>query len=160
MTGSAGEIGWALEALLLAERELLLFAGFWIAVGLIDELAVDLSWLWLKLTGRARTRTLPPGFGAAPLAGPMAVFIPAFAESAVIGVTIRHLLQAWPQEALRLYVGCYRNDPVTLAAGAGDPRLRLVLVDGAGPTTKADCLNRLYAALQVDEARSARRSGP
>lgn len=161
MTGTAGEIGWGLEALLLAERELLLFAGFWIAVGLVDELAIDLSWLWLKLTGRARTRTLPPGFGAAPLAGPMAVLIPAYGESAVIGTTIRHLLQVWPQDALRLYVGCYRNDPATLAAAVaaagGDPRLRLVLVDGAGPTTKAHCLNRLYAALEADEARSARR---
>ncbi|NBW76795.1 MAG: glycosyl transferase family protein [Sphingomonadaceae bacterium] len=161
MTGSAGEIGWALEAVLLAERELLLFAGFWIAVGLIDELAIDLSWLWLKLTGRARTRTLPAGYGDAPLAGPLAVFIPAYAESAVIGVTIRHLLKTWQQDALRLYVGCYRNDPATLAAAvaaaAGDPRLRVVLVDAAGPTTKADCLNRLYAALQADEGRGARR---
>lgn len=161
MGGTAGEIGWVLEALLLAERELLLFAGFWIAVGLIDELAIDLSWLWLKLTGRARTGVLPPGYGAAPLAGPLAVFIPAYAESAVIGVTIRHLLQAWPQAALRLYVGCYRNDPATIAAAvaaaAGDPRLRLVLVDAAGPTTKAHCLNRLYAALQADEVRGGRR---
>jgi adsorption protein B len=161
MTGSAGEIGWALEALLLAERELLLFAGFWIAVGLIDELAVDLWWFWLKLTGRARTRTLPADFGTAPLAGPLAVFIPAYAESKVIGVTIQHLLRTWPQEALRLYVGCYRNDPATLsaaiAAAQGDVRLRLVLLDAAGPTTKADCLNRLYAALEADEARSGRR---
>ena len=161
MTGSASEIGWALEALLLAERELLLFAGFWIAVGLVDELAVDLSWLWLKLTGRARTGILPAGFGGAPLAGPIAVFIPAFAESAVIGVTIRHLLEVWPQAALRLYVGCYRNDPATLAAARaaahGDPRLRLVLLDSVGPTTKADCLNRLYTALQADELRGDRR---
>ena len=89
MTGSGFHIGWALEAVLLAERELLLFAGFWLAIGLLDELAVDLAWFWLKVSGRARTRSLPPGYGQAPLAGPMAVFIPAFAESAVIGTTIR-----------------------------------------------------------------------
>lgn len=158
MTGSAGEIGWALEAALLAERELLLFAGFWIAVGLLDELAIDLVWVWLKLSGRARTRILPSGFGQAPLAGPLAVFIPAFGESAVIGSTIGHLLKTWPQATLRLYVGCYRNDPGTvaaaLAAAGGDPRLRLVLLEAVGPTTKAHCLNRLYAALQADEARS------
>jgi adsorption protein B len=161
MAGSAGDISWALEAVLLAERELLLFAGFWLAVGLLDELAIDLSWFWLKLTGRARTRSLPAGYGVAPLAGPVAVFIPAFAESAVIGTTIRHMLLTWRQEALRLYVGCYGNDPVTLAAAihaAGDdPRLRLVLVNANGPTTKADCLNRLYAALEVDEKRDGRR---
>ena len=161
MTGSGFHIDWTLEAVLLAERELLLFAGFWLAIGLLDELAVDLAWFWLKVSGRARTRSLPPGYGQAPLAGPMAVFIPAFAESAVIGTTIRHLLQTWQQSALRLYVGCYRNDPATLAAAVAaarnDPRLRLVLLAGHGPTTKADCLNRLYAALQADEQRSGRR---
>jgi adsorption protein B len=161
MTGSSGGIGWALEALLLAERELLLFAGFWLALGLIDELAIDLTWLWLKGTGRARTRRLPPGYGTEPLAGPLAVFIPAYAERTVIGITIRHLLDTWRQDALRLYVGCYRNDPATMAAAidaaGGDHRLRLVLLDAPGPTTKADCLNRLYAALELDEARSAQR---
>lgn len=161
MFGSTGEIGWALEALLLAERELLLFAGFWIVLGLADELAVDLVWLWLRLTGRARTPRLPSGYGTAPLGGPLAVFIPAYAESAIIGVTVRHLLQTWQQADLQLYVGCYRNDAATLAAVAmaalGDRRLRLVVVDAAGPTTKADCLNRLYQALEDDEHRAGRK---
>lgn len=161
MSGSAGEIGWALEALLLAERELLLFAGFWIAVGLLDELVIDLAWFWLKLTGNARTRSLPAGYGSAPLAGPIAVFIPAYAESSVIGITISHLLKTWQQDALRIYIGCYRNDPATLAAAVaaagGDKRLRLVMLNAMGPTTKADCLNRLYAALELDEKRSGRR---
>lgn len=161
MTGSADGIGWALEVLLLAERELLLFAGCWIAVGLADELAVDLVWFWLRLTGRAATRRLPAGYGTAPLAGPIAVLIPAYAESAVIGVTVRHLLATWRQPQLRLYIGCYRNDPATLLAaaqaGGGDPRLRIVLVAAEGPTTKADCLNRLFLALAGDEVRCGQR---
>ena len=57
MTGSGFHIDWTLEAVLLAERELLLFAGFWLAIGLLDELAVDLAWFWLKVSGRARTRS-------------------------------------------------------------------------------------------------------
>lgn len=161
MSGPGEHIGWALEALLLAERELLLFAGFWLAVGLIDELAVDLAWLWLRLTGKIPTRHLPAGYGTAPLAGPIAVFVPAYAESQVIGQTIGHILRVWPQAALRLYVGCYRNDPATLAAAMaaaeGDTRLRLVVIDAAGPTTKADCLNRLYRALCDDEGRAGMR---
>ena len=64
---------------------------------------------------------------------PAAVLIPAWQEAAVIGQTIRHLLDTWPQPQLRLYVGCYRNDPATLGAGIaaahGDPRLRLVILD-------------------------------
>jgi len=160
MAGPAGELGWLLHSLLLIERELLLFAGFWIVVGLADELAIDLTWLWLRLTGRARTGQLPAGYGAQPLAGPLAVLIPAYAEAPVIGTTVAHILGAWPQAELRLYVGCYRNDPPTIgaviAAAGGDPRLRLVIHGSPGPTTKADCLNRLYAALCIDERRSGR----
>src|SRR5690606_307393 len=55
-------------------------------------------------------------------------------------------------------VGCYRNDPATLAAimrgAGGDNRVRAVVLGHEGPTTKADCLNRLYAAFEEDERRS------
>lgn len=158
MAGPAGELGWLLEALLVVERELLLFAGFWIIVGLTDELAIDLAWLWLRFTGQARTGQLPANQAVQPLVGPLAVFIPAFAEAPVIGTTVSHILRAWPQAELRLYVGCYRNDPATIsaviAAANDDPRMRLVVHGAPGPTTKADCLNRLYAALCSDEQRS------
>jgi adsorption protein B len=86
-----------------------------------------------------------------------AVFLPAWQESGVVDQTIRHMLHAWPQRELMLYVGCYRNDPETIsaamAAAAGDGRVRVVVHDRDGPTTKADCLNRLYAALAADERR-------
>lgn len=95
----------ALHWLLAFERELLAFAAFWFCVGLADEFALDLSWLWLRLTGRARIRQLRPGHGKGPLTGPAAVLIPAFQESAVIATTVSHMLQAWPQPNLRIYVG-------------------------------------------------------
>lgn len=76
--------------------------------------------------------------------------------------TVAHALKAWPQTELRLYVGCYRNDQQTIAAVLAsigqDNRVRLVIHDKAGPTTKADCLNRLYQALQTDERRTGERS--
>jgi adsorption protein B len=82
------------------------------------------------------------------------------AESAVIGATVGHMLRVWPQTALRIYVGCYCNDGATvgavMAAAGGDPRLRVVITDRPGPTTKADCLNRLYNALMDDERRMGR----
>lgn len=147
-----------LQWLVPIERELLIFASFWFVVGLVDEFAIDLSWLWLKLTGHARTPRLPRGYGRAELTGPLAVLIPAYQESVVIGATIAHMLRAWPQRELRLYVGCYRNDPATLAAAmeaaGADARVRLVVHGAEGPTTKADCLNRLYAALCADERRA------
>ncbi len=146
----------------LLQRELLLFAGIFFLIGALDDLAVDAVWLWLRLTGRAPTRWRSrAALQFRKLSGPVAVVIPAWQEAAVIGQTIRHLLATWPQPDLRLYIGCYANDPATLgaaiAAAEGDPRLRLVIHGRAGPTTKADCLNRLYAALTIDEERGGRR---
>lgn len=148
-----------LRLLQVAEHELLLFAAFWFILGAIDELAIDIAWLWLRLTRRLLpARRIAPDVRAdADLSGPLAVLVPAWQEAGVIGVMIAHTLRAWPQPSLRLYVGCYRNDPETIAAAVagshGDARLRLVIHDRPGPTTKADCLNRLYAALCEDEAR-------
>ncbi len=149
--------GWQWIALL--QHELLLFAGVFFLIGALDDLAVDAVWIWLKATGQAVTprRSRRPLQNRS-LHGHAAVLIPAWQESAVIGATIRHILDSWPQPNLRLYVGCYRNDPATLAAAVaaakGDVRLRLVIHDRDGPSTKADCLNRLYQALTLDEVRT------
>ena len=150
------------QGLVLLQHELLLFAGAFFLIGALDDLAVDALWLWLRARGRAVTpRRSRAMLRHRRLSGPVAVVVPAWQESAVIGRTIRHLLETWPQAELRLYVGCYRNDPATLgaaiAAARGDPRLRVVIHGQDGPTTKADCLNRLYAAAALDEARSGQR---
>jgi len=151
---------WSLlEWLALIEHELLLFAGFFFLIGALDELAIDLTWIWLRLSGKARSWRINRSEGrSTPLAGQVAVMIPAWLEHGVITATIAYTLRAWPQEALRIYVGCYRNDPLTAEAilrGTGhDRRVRLVVHDREGPTTKADCLNRLYAAMVQDEQRS------
>jgi adsorption protein B len=145
-----------LEWLAFVQYELLLFAAVFFLIGAIDEIAVDVAWLWLRLTGRARSfRIDRKKARARALLGPAAVLIPVWQEDQVIEFTVAHALAAWPQADLRLYVGCYPNDPDTLEAvmrGAGsDPRIRAVLLEHEGPTTKADCLNRLYAALEEDE---------
>ncbi|WP_395390762.1 glycosyl transferase family protein [Novosphingobium sp. BL-8A] len=139
------------------EQELLLFTAFWLLLGAFDDLGADIAWLWLCLTGKARSTRLPADACNARLTGRIAIFIAAWHEDGVIGHTVRHALSAWNAQDFRLYVGCYANDPATLAAameGAGnDTRVRLVIHSRQGPTTKADCLNRLYAALCEDEDR-------
>lgn len=145
--------------LALLQHEMLLFAGVFFLIGAADELAVDLTYLWLRWTGRARTGSLPDNTPVdRPLSGSAALFIPAWQEQHVIGTTIRHALAAWPHRDLRIYVGCYANDPDTIAAvetaARNDVRVRLVVSRQAGPTTKADCLNRIYDALCEDERRS------
>ncbi|OGS47930.1 MAG: hypothetical protein A3J40_05590 [Erythrobacter sp. RIFCSPHIGHO2_12_FULL_63_10] len=145
--------------IVLIQHELLLFACVFFLLGALDDFTVDIAWLWLRVSGRARThRIARADWVGAPLKGTAAVFIPTWQEANVIGATIRHMLAAWPQCELRIYVGCYRNDADTIAAvmraAQGDARLRLVIHDRDGPSTKADCLNRLYCALGADEARS------
>ncbi|QFT76971.1 glycosyl transferase family protein [Erythrobacter sp. THAF29] len=151
---------WQWVALL--QHELLLFAGVFFLIGALDDASVDLAWLWLKFTGRAQTPTVERAqMQSRSLHGPAAIFIPAWHEAAVIGDTIAHTLASWPQDGLRLYVGCYRNDPATIAAAMRaartDSRLRIVIHDREGPSTKADCLNRLYEAMRDDERRSGMR---
>ena len=141
-----------LEWLALLEIELLLFAGVFFLLGALDDLLVDAVWFVLLIKGRVRSVTIDRGTTVGrTLKDPVALFLPAWSESAVIGTTIAHARYAWPQALLRIYVGCYRNDPNTIAAaraGAGDdPRVRIVILDRDGPTNKADCLNCLYHAM-------------
>lgn len=155
--------GWDLwQWFAVLQHELLLFAGVFFLIGAIDDLAIDLVYLWRRLSGRARTiRVDGEELADEALSGDAAIFIPAWHEDAVIGDTISHALNVWRQPNIILYVGCYPNDPATMAAvmkvASGDPRLRLVIHDRDGPTTKADCLNRLYRALEADELRAGRR---
>lgn len=151
---------WQWVALL--QNELLLFAGVFFLIGALDDVSIDLAWVWLRLSGRARTRCVDrTAMQSKALHGHAAVLIPAWHESEVIGDTIAHMLASWPQERLRLYVGCYRNDPATIAAAMraarGDRRLRIVIHGREGPSTKADCLNRLYEAMRDDERRTQNR---
>lgn len=150
-----------LAAFDFALRETTLFAaaGFFI-LGLSD-LALDLVWI-----GRAGTRGLL-GRRDAALAdlpepaepGRLAVFVPAWDESDVIAPMLRNALKAWGSGDFLLYVGCYPNDPATVAAvrGVGDPRIRVAIGAGPGPTTKGDCLNRIWAAMVEDERAAGRR---
>lgn len=145
-----------IEWFMLAHHELLLFTVAFLVPGIVDELAFDLTYLALWSRGRVKALSLDSEWQALqPLSGRAAVFIPAFQESAVINSTITHALAAWPQPDMVVYVGCYRNDPLTIAEveaiASTTDRVRLVINDRDGPTTKAQCLNTIYAALLEDE---------
>jgi bacteriophage N4 adsorption protein B len=145
-----------------AREELLLFSGFWFLVGGIDDLLVDLIWLvrtaWRKLI---RYRSSPPlradQLSAPAHSGIMAIFIPAWQEAAVIGAMLSQCHKAWSESGIeyRIYVGCYPNDSASIkavmAAASVATHIQIILCHNAGPTTKADCLNRLWHALTKDE---------
>lgn len=130
-------------------RELVLFASVGILLIGLDDLLFDLLWL---TTSRSEAPAPPtPSL----LTGKFAVFIPAWREEAVLADTLQRMLAAWDGEDFRIYVGCYPNDAPTLLSVspliARDRRLRLVIGEGEGPTTKGDNLNRMWAALGADE---------
>lgn len=134
---------WALDSAL---REAVLLAAVLFVIGGIDDLLIDL--LWLRHRRRAR---LLDGFPLAPSRCRMAVFVPAWDEQQVIAAMLRAALLRYDHPDYRILVGCYPNDAGTIGAVAGvardDSRIRLVIGDDPGPTTKADCLNTLWRAL-------------
>lgn len=147
--------GTLLDAAAFLVRELALFAAVGFVILGASDLLVDFIWIGLKLKRlllRVPHTTLAD-LPAPERPGPLAVFIPAWQESEVIGAMLRHALGAWRRGDVRLYVGCYPNDPATTAAvtAIDDPRIRLVIGDRPGPTTKADNLNTIWRALRADE---------
>jgi bacteriophage N4 adsorption protein B len=146
----------------LFQRELLLFSAAWLLIGAADDLIIDLIWFGRRIYRRhAFYRHQPPmrtyELPESPNPGLLAVFIPAWGEAAVIGAMLSHCSQAWAASRCpyRVYVGCYPNDNASVAnvvsAARTNPAIRLVLVAHHGPSTKADCLNRLWSALLSDE---------
>ncbi len=145
-----------------SREELLLFSGFWFLVGGLDDLIIDLIWLvrsgwrWLfryRMRPAMKASALPPTKSS----GPLAIFIAAWQEADVIGQMLTGCEESWSDSGIvyRIYVGCYGNDPASVAAvisaAAHSRNIRLVLCDNPGPTTKADCLNRLWRAMSLDE---------
>jgi adsorption protein B len=152
MMADPATLVWLVEH---ATYELALFAAVGIILGGVDDLMVDLIWIvrgaWLRLRhGRKHAPVLDP-VAVSPV--PIAVFVPAWQEAEVIGPMLANALARWRDEAVRIYVGVYPNDRATRRALAGfdDPRVRVVINPRQGPTTKADNLNALWAALERDD---------
>lgn len=147
--------GWLEWLVLGAGCELMLFASVGILLIGLDDLLLDALWLATRGQRRGETASAPP------IEGRIAIFVPAWDEAAALPAMLCRTLAAWDGEDFRLYVGCYPNDTATIYAVsqlvARDARLRLVIGESEGPTTKGDNLNRLWAALCADERVEARR---
>lgn len=146
----------------LIMREAALFAAAGFLILGLGDLAVDLLWFGHRARRRSATACALAALPPPERPGRIAVFVPAWDEAAVIGDMLRGAAAAWPDGDWRLYVGTYGNDPATAAAAVSaaraEPRIRIVASVEPGPTTKADCLNRLWLALLADEAEEGRRA--
>lgn len=153
---------WIFTFLESVQRELLLFSAVWLLIGALDDFSVDAIWAgrWLYRRLAFYRDTRPMTANQLPKTGDdglLAVFIPVWGEAAVIGAMLMNCTRSWSASTCnyRIYVGCYPNDRQSVAAVAAaarlNSRIRVVLVGHDGPTTKADCLNRLWGALLADE---------
>ncbi|MEW4468115.1 glycosyl transferase family protein [Parasphingorhabdus sp. JC815] len=153
-------IEYVLPAVDFLQKELLLFASLCFIIGSIDDIIFDGLWIAYLIKrymsvysrhDRFIVEDLPPP----KLAEPLAIFVPAWQEAPVIGAMLRRCHDQWRHGNYRIYVGCYPNDGPTIAAVAdaasGTKNIRMILCDQDGPTSKADCLNRLWRALCQDE---------
>ncbi len=141
-------------------RELAMFAAIGFLLGGLDDLVIDLIWIgrstWREATIYTRHPRADAGTLAPPIAsGRLAIFVAAWQEDAVIGGMVGNALASLVHPDWRIYVGCYPNDPATVAAiervARGDPHVRIVVGDAPGPTTKAGCLNWIWQAMEADE---------
>lgn len=131
-------------------HEAALFAAFGFLLLGASDLLVDTLWIGLTLKRRGAA---PAPIGPAAAPGRLAIFTPAWDEAAVIGAMLAHARFAFGAANHVHYIGCYANDPATAAAvwAHAGPRVRLVVAPGPGPTSKADCLNHIWARMIEDE---------
>ncbi len=123
------------------------------AISGIDDLFVDMLFS-IRLLQRRKWRKQKfsiTDLSHTPDKGAIAVFIPAWNESDIIADMLHATLHRWDGDNdVRLFVGWYMNDQATGRAiaeiAATEKRLLPVIVPHDGPTTKADCLNHLWAA--------------
>ena len=145
-------------------RELISAAAVLIAIIGVDDLIIDAIYFtrrgWRAATvytrhERARADLLSPPERS----GAMAILVPAWDESAVIGKMLKGALSRLNHPHYRIFVGVYPNDPETLAAvrAVADPRIIPIITSRNGPSTKADCLNHLWDALCLEEEASGTR---
>ena len=151
---------WAIAAIDMIAREAIMFAAIGFLIGGLDDLAIDLIWIARTAWRHATVYRRHPRADAATLAPPerpgrLAIFVAAWQEDAVIGGMVTNALASLNHPDWRLYVGCYPNDPATIAAieraANGDRHVRIVVGDAPGPTTKAGCLNWIWQAMAADE---------
>ena len=87
----------------------------------------------------------------------LALMIPAWRESNVIGAMLKNTFTSYIYENYHVFVGCYANDPDTIMAieklQYQYTNLHICRLPSPGPTSKADCLNYIYQDIRSFETK-------
>jgi adsorption protein B len=85
----------------------------------------------------------------------IAIFVPCWKESGVIGNMVRHNLTAIRYRNFDIFLGAYPNDEPTVAVASQlsetFSNVHAAVCPEPGPTSKADCLNSIYRGMQAFE---------
>lgn len=143
---------WWLDRLL---AELLAPLAMWVFASGLDDLFLDLCYLYYCIRGRFATRR--PREFASDRTGPreaekrIAIMVPCWREEAVIGQMLARNLRDIRYANYDFWIGLYPNDRATLArvnaVRRTSLRIHVATCSQPGPTTKADCLNAIYGAI-------------
>ncbi|WP_017219573.1 glycosyl transferase family protein [Moritella dasanensis] len=89
---------------------------------------------------------------------PLAIMVPAWQEHGVVGPMAELAAKTLDYENYHIFVGTYPNDPQTQEevdqVCARFPNVHKVVCARPGPTSKADCLNNIAAAIFLFEAQA------
>jgi adsorption protein B len=128
-----------------------------IFVSSLDDLFIDL-WYWTRRLFRrakvergAQYRQLTADMLRERTEQPLAIMVPAWQESDVIASMVQNLVEVMEYRNYRVFIGSYPNDRPTIdeveKMARRYPQVQRVEVPHPGPTSKADCLNAVVAAI-------------
>ena len=126
----------------------------------LDDLFVDACYWGRRLNAKLRPnsgRYPEPTLALITAAAqkPIAVMVPAWQEFDVIAQMLESAIRTFDYSCYHLFVGCYINDPATIAEvqrmAATHPNVHMAMVPHDGPTCKADCLNWIIQSITLFE---------
>lgn len=119
----------------------------------LDDLVPSFICLWFRYVRRLHLRYLPPPDLVRERK--IAIFVPCWNESAVIGSMVRHNVSAIRYRNYAFFLGVYPNDKATQAAARQLAEtfrnVHVAVCPRPGPTSKADCLNSIYRRMAAYE---------
>lgn len=131
--------------------------ALWVLLSNLDDLFVDLARIVSWLAGPD-----PPAAPGGPVVERrLAIFVPAWRESAVLEGMVEHNNAAIRYSRFDFFLGVYPNDSATCAVAseleARYANVHVAICPHDGPTSKADCLNWVYQHLLTHEKQTGAR---
>lgn len=120
----------------------------------VDDIVLDLFCLYHFVRSRFSARPSTTDPRTIPRKR-VAIYVPCWRESEVIGRMIEHNLAAIDYKPYDFFIGAYPNDDPTIAVirelESRFPQVHLAVCPHPGPTSKADCLNWVYQRMLLFE---------